>query len=241
MVLSLPLLLSLPLAAALQLGPLPGAAPCYAHRHPIMCTSSSSVKQSRSLRLATVAADLVRVAQLQLDTFDPEPDAAEPAKPSLLGSLFGGPKPGAGGGRAARAGRLAVELEERVSKGSDIWVVVEPDGCSVIGTADLSEQELLLPTHGLDPDSLYLSSMAVDPAARRCGIGKELMLAALDRAADRGAEGVWLHVEKSNVPAIALYESGGFKKQPDSRMNAAFTSALNLQQKEPLLYYKSLA
>ena len=181
------------------------------------------------------------MARLQLDTFDPEPEVAEPAKPSLLGSLLGGSKSGAGGGRAARAERLAVELEERVSKGSDIWVVSAPEGGSILGTADLSEQELLLPTHGLDPDSLYLSSMAVDPGRRRCGIGKELMLAALDRAADRGADGVWLHVERSNLPAIALYESGGFKKQPESHMNAAFTSALNLQQKEPLLYYKSLA
>ena len=74
------------------------------------------------LRLAG-SDDLVRVAQLQLDTFDPAPDT--PAKkPTLLGSLFGGGG-GGSGSRTARADRLTIELGNRLSKGSDIYVMEE--------------------------------------------------------------------------------------------------------------------
>ena len=78
----------------------------------------------------------------------------------------------------------------------------------------------------LDPDNLYLSSLAVAPTARRRGIGAALLQAAIERAVEREASGIWLHVERSNVGAIALYEAGGFTKQPDSPRHAAFTSAL---------------
>lgn len=211
--------------------------------HPAVGALSSVLSIRRRLRLAGTD-DLAAVARLQIDTFDPEPQAsaAIDTKPSLFDSLFRAPT-SRGDARTARADRLALELAERVAKGSDIWLVEEEepaDNQNPLGTADLSDQELLLPTHGLDPDSLYLSAMAVAPAVRRSGIGLKLLKAALDRATDRGAEGVWLHVERSNAAAIALYERCGFVRQPDSPRLAAFTNALHLQQKEPMLYYKQL-
>ena len=192
------------------------------------------------LRLAG-SDDLVRVAQLQLDTFDPVPDT--PAeKPSLLASLFGG---GGGGiaSRKARAERLTLELGNRLAKGSDIYLVEEAQPGDelrpLLGAADLSEQEMLLPTHSL-AEGLYLSSMAVDAGARRRGIGREMLQAALQRAAERGASGVFLHVEKANEPALRLYEGEGFVRLPASPRYSAFTSALKLSQKEPLLLFKGL-
>ena len=195
----------------------------------------------RTLRLAT-AADLPSIAQLQLDTFDPAPEASE-APRSMLASLFG--SGGGGGGaatRAARAERLTAELSERISRGSDLWVVEGQELDSpLLGTADLSEQEMLLPTHGLADDGLYLSSMAVDAGTRRCGIGRELLRAAEARAVERGADGLWLHVERTNGAALALYEGSGFRKQAATAQYAGFTAALQLAQKEPLLLYKGLA
>ena len=194
----------------------------------------------RRLRLAQ-AEDLAQVAQLQLETFDPE---APPSKP-LFGGMFGG---GGGGGRAGRAERLAAELAERVAKGSDLWVV-EAEAVlelGLLGTADLSEQEVELPTHGVSEGpsgeypTLYLSSMAVDPSTRRRGIGREMLLAAEQRATERGARGIWLHVERANEPAIALYEGSGFKRMPTTPQYATFTTALQLAQKEPLLMFKKL-
>ena len=109
---------------------------------------SSSLPTARPLfRLVTAQSDLADVARLQQLVFDP-PEAAPSTKPSLFDGLFGAPRPR--NDRAARAERLTTELSARVAKGSDIWAVVEdeaPDGAAeMIGSADLSEQEFLLPT-----------------------------------------------------------------------------------------------
>ena len=194
-----------------------------------------------SVRLARKG-EFGQVARLQLDTFDPQEEAK---KPSLFESFLAG-----GGGsrdsREARAARLTVQVEDRAGKGSDIFLVLdeasvtEGEDVCVLGTADLSEQEMFLPTHSLS-EGLYLSSMAVAANVRRCGIARCLLDAACSRAASRGAAGIFLHVERSNTAAMALYETGGFKKQPETAMYRGFTTALNLQQKEPLLLYKSVA
>ena len=96
-----------------------------------------------------------------------------------------------------------------------------------------------LPTHSL-AEGLYLSSMAVEAGARRLGIGRELVRAALARSLEREASGIFLHVERSNEAAIALYEGEGFGRLPASPMYDSFTSALKLAQKEPLLFFKQL-
>ena len=186
---------------------------------------------------------LTQVATLQLNAFDP-PD--EP--PSFLATLFGSAGTGSTD-RAARAKRLAVELVERLAKGSDILVVKGTgdgdgvdgtgDGEDVLGTADLSEQEMLLPTHSLS-EGLYLSSMAVDACARRLGIGRALLEAAETRALSRGAEKLWLHVEGENEAALGLYKAAGYSQQPATAQHASFTNALELRQKSPLLLAKRL-
>ena len=219
--------------ALFMLALLPLALSTAASSRRITSRVTMSTAASRQLRLAGVD-DLERVAQLQLDTFDPAPE--EPEKPpSMFGSLFG---TGGASSRAARKERLTVELNDRLSKGSDIWVVEAEPGLFV-GTADLSEQEMLLPTHSL-ADGLYLSSMAVDSGSRRLGVAREMLRAALARSVDRGASGIFLHVERSNAPAISLYETEGFVKLPPSPRYDAFTTALKLSQKEPLLMFKQL-
>ncbi len=45
---------------------------------------------------------------------------------------------------------------------------------------------------------------------RRLGLGTELLRAALDRAAERGLDTVWLSVETHNYPAVKLYRKMGF-------------------------------
>ena len=88
--------------------------------------------EGRALRLAEQD-DLMQVARLQLDAFDPVEEMPE-EKPSMFASLFGG---GGGGSRASREQRqerLAIEIAERVEKGSDIWVVEEAAGVSPVGT-----------------------------------------------------------------------------------------------------------
>jgi len=58
----------------------------------------------------------------------------------------------------------------------------------------------------------HIAALAVLPAFRRRGIGRNLMNAALNRLTERNAETVALEVRCSNVIAQALYEKLGFKR-----------------------------
>jgi N-acetylglutamate synthase len=54
--------------------------------------------------------------------------------------------------------------------------------------------------------------MATDPALRRRGVARAVLGALADWSRERGADRVYLQVERDNVPAQALYASMGFKR-----------------------------
>ena len=60
-------------------------------------------------------------------------------------------------------------------------------------------------------DDVELLQIAVDRAARRCGIADLLMRAALQFAGENALNPVFLEVRKSNDAAIMLYKKHGFK------------------------------
>jgi len=65
----------------------------------------------------------------------------------------------------------------------------------------------------------HVTHVSVAPEARRTGVGRALMHATADKVRARGL-GEWhLNVKDNNVPAIALYESLGFRRM----YRAAFT------------------
>lgn len=76
-------------------------------------------------------------------------------------------------------------------------VIEAPGGFALISTV-LDEAELL--------------TIAVLPARRREGVGRELLLAAMDIARRSGAAKMHLEVAADNAPARRLYESAGFEK-----------------------------
>jgi ribosomal-protein-alanine N-acetyltransferase len=55
-------------------------------------------------------------------------------------------------------------------------------------------------------------TVGVVPAARRRGLGRDLLHALLAEASTRGATEVFLEVRVDNAAAIALYESEGFSR-----------------------------
>lgn len=59
-------------------------------------------------------------------------------------------------------------------------------------------------------DESELLTLAVAPEARRQGIGRELLLQSMQRAARRGAVTMYLEVAADNAPALALYRGAGF-------------------------------
>lgn len=59
-------------------------------------------------------------------------------------------------------------------------------------------------------DEAHITNIAVHPGFRRKGIGKGLMLAAIDYAESQGVGAVTLEVRASNIIAQRLYEQIGF-------------------------------
>lgn len=59
-------------------------------------------------------------------------------------------------------------------------------------------------------DDCWLEDLFVSEAARRHGLGRAVVTAAIDRAAERGAGRIELDTKEWNAAARALYESLGF-------------------------------
>ena len=60
-------------------------------------------------------------------------------------------------------------------------------------------------------DEAEILTIAVAPNARRQGLGRTLLLAAMHQAARQGAAAMFLEVSVANQPAQALYEAAGFR------------------------------
>jgi len=78
-------------------------------------------------------------------------------------------------------------------------------------------------------------ALGVLPAARRRGVGRMLLDAALAQVAGEGAERIFLEVAEENAPARGLYEAAGFRRvgrRPDyyRRPGRAPVSALLLER-----------
>lgn len=58
---------------------------------------------------------------------------------------------------------------------------------------------------------VHITNLAVHPSFRRRGVGRSLLARTLDDARAGGAELVFLEVRPTNVEALALYESAGFR------------------------------
>ncbi len=60
-------------------------------------------------------------------------------------------------------------------------------------------------------DEVHILNLAVHPVARRSGLGRRLMVEAIERGRRAGASLVTLEVRRSNFPALALYRDLGFR------------------------------
>jgi GNAT superfamily N-acetyltransferase len=63
-------------------------------------------------------------------------------------------------------------------------------------------------------DDCWLEDLYVTDGARRSGLGRALVEAALERARERGCKRVELDVNEENLDAIAFYVSLGFTTEP---------------------------
>ena len=63
-------------------------------------------------------------------------------------------------------------------------------------------------------EDCWLEDLFVREEARRSGLGRALVEAALERARARGCKRIELDVNEDNAPARALYEACGFLTEP---------------------------
>jgi GNAT superfamily N-acetyltransferase len=70
-----------------------------------------------------------------------------------------------------------------------------------------------------------LTKMAVEEGHRGAGIGRALMEAALDTFASLGGRELFLESSRKLAPALALYESVGFRHHPAPRPGTHYARA----------------
>jgi RimJ/RimL family protein N-acetyltransferase len=79
-----------------------------------------------------------------------------------------------------------------------------------------------------NPETVYLYSLWLDPAARGHGLARPLVAAALDWARDRHARVVTLRVAVNNTVARGVYESLGFTPVTGEPVNARDEVSMSL-------------
>ena len=94
----------------------------------------------------------------------------------------------------------ALFLQEIVRRADRIYLAARYEG-DVVGYGGLI-------TSGLEA---HITTIAVDPAYHRTGVGTKLMVGLLDAAIDRGAKTLSLEVRRSNYAAQNMYERFGFR------------------------------
>jgi ribosomal-protein-alanine N-acetyltransferase len=94
----------------------------------------------------------------------------------------------------------ALFLQEIVRRSDRVYLVARYEG-GVVGYGGLI-------TSGLEA---HITTIAVDPAYHRTGIGTKLMLGLMDAAIERGGKTLSLEVRRSNFAAQNMYEKFGFR------------------------------
>ncbi|MDI9238634.1 GNAT family N-acetyltransferase [Lysobacter sp. LF1] len=130
--------------------------------------------------------------------------------------------------------RLNIEWLER-------WFTVEPIDREVLGDPErhilahgghvlfaIDAEDRVVGTVALkrESDGVYeLTKMAVTPEARGLGVGRKLMEGALQAFRARGGRELFLESSSKLGPALALYESVGFRHRPAPRPGSHYVRA----------------
>ena len=80
----------------------------------------------------------------------------------------------------------------------------------------------------MTPGEYELAKMAVAPQVRRGGIGRRLIVAAVDWAQAVGARRIYLETNSALTGAVALYASMGFAAVPPERKTSSVYARANV-------------
>lgn len=107
----------------------------------------------------------------------------------------------------------AAELSDVARRAVEAEVLVAVDG-AVVGSVTLVPDESSPWAEMLEPGEAGIRMLAVHPAAQGRGIGRALLGACIERAAELGRTGLFLHTTPWMVTAAGMYERAGFRRQP---------------------------
>ncbi|OOG47216.1 hypothetical protein B0E52_03890 [Rhodanobacter sp. C06] len=120
---------------------------------------------------------------------------------------------------------FVVEAYDRVVLG-DPEKYILANGGRILFAIDEAERALGTVALKHEGDGVYeLTKMAVSPEARGRGIGRLLMAAALDLYRTLDARELFLESSSLLAPALALYESVGFRHHPAPRAGSHYARA----------------
>ena len=98
--------------------------------------------------------------------------------------------------------------------------ILEPGGRILFATVD-GECVACCALLAMGTGEYEVGKMAVTPRCQGQGIGRMVLLAAVETGRRAGARRLWLETNRVLGPAIALYESAGFQHVPAERRAAS--------------------
>lgn len=116
------------------------------------------------------------------------------------------------GGRLSA--EYAAELAGTEERAREAVVLVARDGGRVAGAVTYIQDPGNPFAEFDDPDAAGIRTLAVDPGARRRGVGRALVEACLELARSQGKARVVLHTAAWMAAAQALYRRMGFTRAP---------------------------
>jgi ribosomal protein S18 acetylase RimI-like enzyme len=108
------------------------------------------------------------------------------------------------------------------NSGTHNQIIVAFSGCQILGHA-------LLSLYGFDSPKgtvLWLRELAVQPESQRQGIGKSILIHAMNWGCERGATRSFLHCDSKNVAAIRLYERYGYVRSNGGQLNMIYADGV---------------
>lgn len=121
-------------------------------------------------------------------------------------------------GELVEADHMALEQPEShyLAKGGYIWFASLPEVETSAAEGSESSQQIVgcvaLARHGAE--CFEISKMGVDEPVQGLGVGRKLLLTALDKARELGAKSVYLETASCLPRAIQLYQNMGFVAVP---------------------------